>query len=328
MTKQEAGTSSGDVGQGTLWHRSFRETQRFLTKFNNDWVMSSAAGLAYNLILALIPIAIALIAVLGFTVGALSPGGQVQLIDRLQHIFPSTLSSNLLQVALASLNRHAGFLSVIAVVTAIFGGSRLFISIEGYFDIIYRTNPRKIIAQNIMAFLMLLLYIVLTPLMIFASSVPALLLVLVQNSALNQVPGVTQLTQNGLLLSVASILGSLLVSWILFEAIFLVVPNQNISFKNSWKGAVVSAMLLQIFLFLFPLYITHFMGNYTGEAGFVVIFLLFFYYFAVILLLGAEINAYFSEKIQPLPDNIAVVLRDASTRSAQADRDGNVSHDR
>lgn len=312
MAKQEAGTRNDDVGQGTLWHRGLSEGRKFLTKFNNDWVMSSAAGLAYNLILALIPIAIALIAVLGFTVGTLSPGGQIQLIDRLQHIFPSTLSGNLFQVALASLNRHAGFLGVIAVVTAIFGGSRLFISIEGYFDIIYRTSPRKIIAQNIMAFLMLLLYIVLTPLMIFASSVPALLLAVVQNSALNQVPGVTQLTQNGLLLSVASILGSLLVSWILFEAIFLVVPNQKISFKNSWKGAVVSAMLLQIFLFLFPLYITHFMGNYTGEAGFIVIFLLFFYYFAVILLLGAEINAYFSEKIQPLPNNIAAVLRNAS----------------
>ncbi|MGH2479863.1 MAG: YihY/virulence factor BrkB family protein, partial [Ktedonobacteraceae bacterium] len=235
--------------------------------------------------------------------------------ERFQHIFPSTLSSNLLQLALASLNRHAGFLGLLAIITAIFGGSRLFISIEGYFAIIYRTTPRKIIAQNVMAFLMLLLYIVLTPLMIFASSVPALLLVLVQNSALNQIPGVTRLAQNSLLLSTGSILGSLVVSWILFEAIYLIVPNQKISFKKSWMGAVVSAILLQLFLFLFPLYITHFMGNYTGEAGFLVIFLLFFYYFAVILLLGAEINAYFVEGVPALPDNVAAVLRDACARS-------------
>ncbi len=317
MAIPEVGTRNNDAGQTTLWHRSLGEAQKFLIKFNNDWVLSSAAGLAYNLILALVPIAIALLAILGFTVGRLDPGAQAQLIDRLQQSFPSSLSSNLFQVALTSLNKHAGFLGLIAIVTAIFGGSRLFISIEGYFDIIYRTNPRKFIAQNVMAFLMLLLYVVLIPLMIFAASVPALLLVLVQNSALSNIPGVTPLAKNGLLVSAASIFGSLLVSWILFEVIYLVVPNQKISFKNSWVGAVVGAILLQLFLLLFPFYITHFMGNYTGEAGFAVVFLLFFYYFAVILLLGAEINAYFSEGVQPLPDNLATMLRKASASSAQ-----------
>lgn len=290
-------------------------TQQFLSKCNNDWMLSSAAGLAYNLLLALTPLAIALLSVLGFLAGELHMSIQKQLISHIQDIFHSTLfSSDVLQPALTSLQNNAGFLGLIALITAIIGGSRLFIAIEGYFDIIYRTYPRKLIAQNIMALLMLLIYIILIPLMIFAASVPALLLTLLHNSALRIVPEVAQLMQNGLLLSAAGILGSLLVSWILFEAIYLVVPNQKISFKNSWKGAISSAILLQIFLALFPLYITHFMGNYTGVAGFAVILLLFFYYFAVIILLGAEINAYFAEKTPPLPANIAVMLHDATRR--------------
>jgi membrane protein len=288
----------------------FQQMQKFITKFNNDWVMSSAAGLAYNLLVALTPIAIALISILGFIVGGLSPDAQKQLINHIQQIFSLTSSSvNVLQPALTSLSKNAGFLGIIAVIAALFGGSRLFIAIENYFDIIYRTIPRKPIRQNIMALLMLLVYIILTPFMIFASSVPALLLALV-NSTLNQIPGVAQFTQNSPLLSIAGILGSLLVSWIFFEVTYLVVPNQKISFKNSWKGAVISAILLQFFLVLFPLYTSHFMSNYTGQAGFAVIFLVFLYYFAVILLLGAEVNAYFAEGVQPLPTNVAAVLRD------------------
>ncbi len=294
-----------------------REAQKFFTKFNNDWVLSSAAALAYNLLLSLFPIVIALISVLGFIIGGLNLGSQAQLIAQTQSIFHVIFSSvniptSVLEPVVTSLQKNAGFLGLIALTTALFGGSRLFISIEGYFDIIYRTNPRKFIAQNVMALLMLLVYIILIPLVIFAASVPALLLALVQNSALNQLPGVLQFTKNGLLLGTVSIFSSLLISWILFEAIYLVVPNQKINFKKSWLGAVVAAILLQLFLLLFPLYIGRFMGSYTGNAGFFVIFLVFFYYFAVILLLGAEINAYFAEGIQPLPDNIATVLRNAT----------------
>src|SRR5260370_7540196 len=85
----------------------------------------------------------------------------------------------------------------------------------------------------------------------------------------------------------------------------MVVANQKISFEKSWKGAVVAAFLLEIFLFLFPFYITHFMGSYTGEVGFLFISLFFFYYFAVILLIGAEVNAFYAEGVRALPDNLA-----------------------
>jgi uncharacterized BrkB/YihY/UPF0761 family membrane protein len=38
----------------------------FWTKFNNDWSWNNAAGLAYNLILAVFPIVITLLPILGF----------------------------------------------------------------------------------------------------------------------------------------------------------------------------------------------------------------------------------------------------------------------
>src|ERR1700686_3866048 len=132
----------------------------FFNKFNNDWVMNFASALAFNLITAILPILIAIVAIVGLTFGRLDPTAESQLIDQLKHIFPA--SGDFLTLALASLKKSAGILSIIAILLALFGGSRLSISMEGYFDIIYHVRPRDVIKQNIMAIVMLLIFIVLT----------------------------------------------------------------------------------------------------------------------------------------------------------------------
>lgn len=280
--------------------------QRFRRKLRNDWIMHSAAGLAYHLVTALLPMVILLISVLGLTIGRLDPAAHARLIANLKHVFPAPFSSqNILEPAFATVSQGAGLATILALLVAIFSGSELFIAMEGYFDIIYRTDMRKTRGKYVMAVLMLLIFIALIPLMFFASSIPALLLLFVENAALQHLPGITRLTQHGLVLSVASILGSLIVTWTLFEALYIVVPNQKIPFKRSWKGALCAALLLEIFLVLFPFYMTHFRGSYTSFLGLLLLLLFFFYYFAAILLIGAEVNAYYAEGVRALPDTLA-----------------------
>ena len=113
-----------------------RPIMQFINKFNNDWVMNFASGLAFNTLTAIFPILVALIAIFGLVVGG-NPAAQHQLINGIQSIFPQQIQKgNLLQPVFNSLNRNAGPLLIIAILTALFGGSRLFISMEGYFDII------------------------------------------------------------------------------------------------------------------------------------------------------------------------------------------------
>ncbi len=283
--------------------KDIQSLQAFWTKFNNDWVMNFAAGLAFNLITAIFPIVIAIIAIAGFIFRSFDPSFQGNLIHSIENVFPQQISSgHILQPALTSLSKNAGFLAIIAVLIAIFGGSRLFVSIENYFDIIYHTRPRDVIRQNIMALAMLLLFVILVPLMVFASSIPALVQSILKATPVSQVPG------NGFIFTALGIFTALLITWVLFEAIYIVVPNQHISFRNSWLGAVVAAIALQIYLIVFPFYVTHFLRNDTGQVGFAVILLFFFYYFAVILLLGAEINAFFAERVYATPDNLAAMV--------------------
>ncbi|HEX6481683.1 MAG TPA: YihY/virulence factor BrkB family protein [Ktedonobacteraceae bacterium] len=279
--------------------------KQFIMKFNNDWVMNFASGLAFNTLTAIFPILVALLAIFGFVVGGLAPGSEQQLVNGIQSVFPQQIrAGHLLQPVFNSLSKNAGPLLIIAILTALFGGSRLFISMGGYFDIIYHTRPRNVIKQNIMAFSMLLLFIVLVPIMIFGAALPALVVSILQATPLNNVPG------SGLLFTLVGIVFGLFFAWVFFEAIYIVVPNQHISFRNSWLGAVVAAVGVGIYLVLFPFYVTHFMNTYTGTAGFAVILLFFFYYFSVILLLGAEVNAFFAEHVRATPADIPTMIHE------------------
>src|SRR6266516_1632903 len=136
------------VAQTTV--KGFKSIQAFITKFNNDWVLSLASGLAFNLMVAIIPLLIAILALAGFIFGGLNPSIQQELIQQIQQIFPPPIpSQEVIGLALNTLNNDAGALGIIAIVMAIIGGSGLFVAMEGQFDIIYQIRTRGIMQQYI-----------------------------------------------------------------------------------------------------------------------------------------------------------------------------------
>ncbi|GCE49529.1 YihY family inner membrane protein [Thermosporothrix hazakensis] len=285
--------------------------QEFITKFNNDWSMNLAGLLAYNLLMSMVPIAIALLAILGFTLGSFT--NPADMLKPIETIFPGLAGNqNAMTIAFQQvehLRKSAWTIAIIAVILAIWSGSRLFVTIEGCLNIIYRLRPRPFLQQNLVSIAMLLLFIVLVPIMIIAASAPTLILGLVgSNPALQMVPFLGAVVHNPLISYLSSVLGGILVGCILFGAIYTIMPNQKISFRTSWCGTLVAAVALELFLLLFPLYIQHSMGSYTGQVGFAVILLLFFYYFAIILIVGAEVNAFFFEKLRPLPNDVVTFI--------------------
>ena len=159
-----------------------------------------------------------------------------------------------------------------------------------------------------MLLLFIVLIIVLTLIMILASSLSPFALALVKRTPVAHVPAI------GYLFSLAAVLSSLVVAGILFQTIYMVMPNRRITFSKSWQGTLVAAGTLQIYLSLFPLYATRFLGGYIGQVGFAIILLVFFYYFGVILLLGAEVNAFFSEHVQSRTDDLTELVYAASNK--------------
>ncbi|MGH2482709.1 MAG: YhjD/YihY/BrkB family envelope integrity protein, partial [Ktedonobacteraceae bacterium] len=164
-------TGKGQSEQSTLKH-TIGTLGDFFNKCMNDWTMVSAGTLAYNLMLAILPIIIAIIAGLGFIAGSLGYDARTNVINAFKHIFPNGTANPILQSAAHSLSQSSGWLAIIAICLAIYGGAQLFISIENCFDIAYRTHPRGMIAQPVMAILMMVLFIILIPLMVATSAIP------------------------------------------------------------------------------------------------------------------------------------------------------------
>jgi len=133
-----------------------------------------------------------------------------------------------------------------------FGSSRLFIAIDKCITIIYRLPERTFIRENLMAFGMLFIFIIIITVMLIASSVPSALM--------NTIAG--DGARFGVFL--VGILSSLSIAFVLFQTIYYLTPNKKMTFKKTWCGSLVAAIILEIFIILFPLYVRQFMSNYAG----------------------------------------------------------------
>ena len=134
--------SQNDTNQGGVTgalqtvEKGARPFQQFFTKFSNDWSTTLSAALAYNLLMTIFPIAIAILAILGFVLGSLSPDTYRQLQGQILHVLPVSTPPGTVNSITKQLTNSSSILVIIAVVLALFNGSRLFILIEGIFGII------------------------------------------------------------------------------------------------------------------------------------------------------------------------------------------------
>ncbi|HYE96612.1 MAG TPA: YihY/virulence factor BrkB family protein [Rubricoccaceae bacterium] len=91
------------------------------------------------------------------------------------------------------------------------------------------------------------------------------------------------------LLRVVHLVVSLGVVTVLFAAMFVLLPDRRIPWRDVWVGAAVTAALFTLGKFLIGLYIgTSDPGSAFGVAGSLALMLIWIYYSALIVLAGAE----------------------------------------
>lgn len=73
-------------------------------------------------------------------------------------------------------------------------------------------------------------------------------------------------------------------------------------------------MGLQLLLLIFPIYVHEFMADYVGQLGFIIVTLLLFYLFGLLFVIGAQINAFFFDNIQPLKSGLGTCLSESADR--------------
>jgi membrane protein len=101
---------------------------------------------------------------------------------------------------------------------------------------------------------------------------------------------------------VVNFLVSYVVITFLFAAIYKVLPDAAVAWRDVWLGAAVTALLFTIGKFVLGLYLAN-AGNSYGAVGSVVVFLLWVFYSAQILFMGAEFTQVYARRfgrdIQP-----------------------------
>lgn len=279
------------------------------TKVNNDWVFNLAGLLAYNFLMSVFPILLVLLAIAGFFLNLLSPSEMATFQNALNSSLPG--GSTIVSAATHQLQNNAGILFVLGVGTALVTGSRLFVTIENCFSVVFRLRPRTFIRQNLMALGMLLLYTILIPLIVLGSVIPSAILRAI--GSLGSGPVLA------LFVEVAGILVSVAGAFVFLAVIYVIVPNRKVRYGEVWKGTLAAAALLVVYNLVFPFYESHFLhaNNYGSVAGFAIVILVFFYYLGFILLIGAEINSWAAGQRQTL-GNITAILNALQTRATTA----------
>ena len=286
--KRAGGTAQQHPGRtvASRMERRWRPLKSFWIKISNDWIFNLAGVLAYNLLLSVFPILLLLLAITGFVLNDLSPGSQLRLRHIIQQAFPQGTATGLLYHVTVTLHHSAPLLLVLGLVLALVNGSNLFVVLENCLGIVFKLRGRHPIRQRVMAFGMVLLYVVIIPIMLLSSIVPAALVRLLGIAEKNPAAA--------LFVQVAGIGLSVVAALLLFGILYVVVPNRRVGPGEIWKGTLVATLLLVLYEVVFPLYEGVFLQpqNYGTAAGFAVVILIFFYYLAFILLLGAEINSW------------------------------------
>ena len=293
--RRETPNVGHEVGHGV------KKATSFWTKISEDWVMNFSGMLAYNYLTAIAPILLALLAIAGMVLGTLSPATYNSFVQGLASHFPAGQGSSLVNATLSALRKEAGILLVIAIVAAIYSGSRLFVALENVFSVIFRVDVRPFLKQNLVAILMMLLFVILAPLSFFAASLPGIVLSAVLPSGIQS---------NAVVLTVEGFVGGMVIAFIMFAAMYFVVPNRKLTWGMTWPGALAAAVLLNLYEVLFPIYRGLFLKNagYGSVAGLAVVILIFLYYVGFITLLGAEINAWVSG-LRPLGATLPELFR-------------------
>lgn len=283
----------------------------FFAKINSDMIFIWSGNLAYSFLTSIFPLMLVLLAIAGFALGRISPVTLSSLENSIANALPSGIGHVVVKAATTSLQRSAGLILVIGVITSLFAGSRLFVAIETSFNVVFRLHPRSFIRQNVVAILMTLLFVVGGPLLFLASIIPTLIL----KSLTTVVPGPLE----SFLVQVAGLVAGFIVAAALFAAIYVVMPNQKVIWHDVWKGAAVAAGALVIYELLFPIYESLLLhpGNYGSLAGFVILILVFFFYLSFILMLGAEVNAWVLGQRTP-SDTLVIYTKPAKAEAPQA----------
>lgn len=296
-------------------------------EFSQDDCTRMAAALAYYTIFSLPPVLLLVVIVAGALFGEQAVRGE--LVSQIQGVVGADVADQIQQMIRSAHERLAGSGGVLATLLSIgallFGATGAFAQLQDALNRAWNVAPdperggiRRFLMKRVISFVMVL-------------GVALLLLVsLLLSSALSGYgEEMTRFLPGGLsqgLLQVLSFVVSFGIITLLFAAIFKVLPDAQITWRDVWVGALATALLFMVGKFLISLYLGRSDTASTfGGAGALALLLLWIYFSSLIFFVGAEFTQVWARHYgrRITPDEDAVHVEREVRHIRNGDHDGN-----
>ncbi len=277
----------------------FKQTIR---EFISDKVPRLGAALAYYTIFSIAPLLLIAIAVAGLVFGREAASGQIY--AQLRGVLGPQSAEMIQKMVEAAAKPKTGTIAtIVGIVTLLLGASGVVGQLKDALNTIWDVKPqqtgmkRTILNYVINWALVLGIGFLLLVSLVLDSAVAA-----VGKFAGSRLPGGEALWQ------VLQLVISFGVITVLIAAIFRVLPDLKIEWREVWLGAVFTSVLFVAGKFALGIYLgKSAVGSSYGAAGSLVVVLLWVYYAAQIVLFGAEFTQVYARSLRPVEKEVETI---------------------
>ena len=262
-----------------------------LRKFNDDDGFFLSSGIAFNILISLVPFIMLLLALVG-TYLYNDQGALNRFLAYSRDVAPTLGPKGMKTFTEVIQSRH--IVGILGCVGLLWISTRVFRSFRVALNIVFRAQERRGMLRGIIDDLLM---IVLVGILLLVSMILGPVLIFLQNYQ-GRIPvaiGPTlQWTLNYLL--------PFILTCCMFFLIYKVIPNKKVPFTSAFHAALFAGLLWEVAKHLFAWYVLHLArySLYYGSLSTLAIFVLWVYYSSTILVVGGEF-AYFLEEDRQRP---------------------------
>lgn len=263
-------------------YRLYYIARDFSWQMSKKNISSYAASMAFFLFVSMIPLLMALCAILPFTTLT-----EDNLINAITRFTPNAMNSMVVSVISDVYARSAGTITIFAIVAVWTAAKAMLAMIRGLNAVYDFEEKRNYFVLRFIAciytLIMLIAMVLALFVMVFGNVIVDILL--------TDIPPLHLVIQ---FIMHFRFLFSWAVLTLAFALIYAYIPSHKLRFKTQLPGAAFSAIMWSGASYVFSVYVDHYRGFGTyGSLTTVVIMMLWFYLLMYILLIGAHVNRYF-----------------------------------
>jgi len=287
-----------------ILHKVWSLITETFKNWQNDRASGWAAALAYYTVFSLAPLLIVAIAIAGLVFG--KSAAEHELMNQISGLVGNQ-SAEAIQALIQNASKPAS--SIIAMLlgagTLIVAATQAFVQLQDTLNIIWRVKlkPEKPVLSILRIRLLSFQMVLGIGFLLLVSLVISAVLSGLGNYLNSLIPGLH------IIMEILNIIISFAMVTVLFAAIFKILPDIIIPWKDVWVGAAVTGALFSLGKYLIGLYLGQAsFGSSYGAAGSIIIILLWVYYSSQILFFGAEFTKVYASHYGSLvvPNNNAI----------------------